>query len=211
MTHAGLGVWPILIASVSACSSSAAGAPTGDSTTFTFSTSDSSFRGGDANQGWYASRTGAQTASDNYLVGKGGQLYRNFFTFDLSTLDGSVVSATLRLRRARGRVGPVERLRLFHVTTSARALNQRQGRRDRAIYKDLGAGRRYGTFRVRTDGRSWDVVEFSLNGRALADIQAAEGAFFSIGSRLLSIDDRGALFGNSDARGPQELVVDVAP
>jgi hypothetical protein len=173
----------------------------------TFSTSESPFRG-TANQGWYGSRTGGSTRNNDYLVGKGGQEYRDFFTFDLSALSGNVVAARLVVRRARCRGGPMETLRLFEVATGARDLNLEPKRRhDRAIYHDLGRGPRYGTFDVPVEGHAGNVVDVSLNAQAVQAIESAEGGFFSIGGRLVSIDDGGSLFGHSDARGPQKLIV----
>ena len=139
----------------------------------TLSTSDHTFRTGqEASQGWYGNRTDPGN-NDNYLVGKGGQTYRDFFTFDLRSLTGTITHAKLRIRRGTASIGPVETLALFDVETQARQLNRPEGDRSRAIYRDLGTGRRYGRYDVSTNGRSWAVLVLRLNLRAIADIQAA--------------------------------------
>ena len=50
-----------------------------------------------------------------------GAAHRNFFTFDLSELEGTVVSATLVVRKFFGKGEPTETLRLFDVVTDAAA------------------------------------------------------------------------------------------
>jgi hypothetical protein len=187
-------------------------ATAGGTTTWVFSTDQSQFRPGSSNQGWWSDRDITRSSNENYIVGICcGAAHRNFFTFDLSELDGTVVSATLVVRKFFGKGEPTETLRLFDVVTDAAALNDNRAIVPR-IYKDLGRGRRYGTFELSTadEASRADVFELSLLERAISDIQSAAGEFFSIGGRLLSSEDGGYLFGGSSGHGKQLLIVQTA-
>ena len=188
-------------------------ATAGGTTTWVFSTDQSQFRVGSSNQGWWSNQAITRSSNDNYIVGVccGGGDLRDFFTFDLSELDGTVVSATLVVRKFSGKGEPTETLRLFDVLTDAAALNDNRAIVPR-IYKDLGRGHRYGTFDLSTADETSraDVFELPLLERALSDIQSAAGGFFSIGGRLLTSEDRGYLFGGSSGHGKQLLIVQTA-
>ena len=187
---------------------SAAGAET-----WVFSTDQSQFREGTSNQGWWSLRDITRSSNDNYIVGAccGVGEHRAFFTFDLSELEGTGVSATLVVRKFMGKGDPTETLRLFDVLTEAATLNDNRAIVPR-IYKDLGRGARYGTFELSTADETSraDVFELSLRELALSDIQSAAGGFFSIGGRLLTSDDGGYLFGGSSSHGKQLLIVQTA-
>lgn len=175
-----------------------------------FGTSQSRFRAGTDNQGWWSLETRANDSMDNYIVGRCcGELHRNFFTFDLSSLEERVLAATLKLRRYWDRGDPRETLGLFDVVTPAQQLNENADP-DPVIYEDLGTGKSYGIFKVSTEGTYKDqVFSFPLNSAAVTDINAARGRFFSIGGDLLSVsgEHRQSLFASSDGAGPQRLVV----
>jgi hypothetical protein len=181
--------------------------------TWVFSTDQSQFRPGTSNQGWWSNQDITRSSNDNYIVGVccGAGDHRNFFTFDLSELDGTVVSATLVVRKFFGKGEPTETLRLFDVLTDPATLNDNRAIVPR-IYKDLGRGHRYGTFELSTADETSraDVFELSLADRALSEIQSAAGGFFSIGGRLLTSEDGGFLFGGSSGHGKQLLIVQTA-
>jgi len=189
-------------------------------TTFTFSTSDSPFDPGVANQGWYPSFGANADVNDNYVVGTtlaGSQTFRNFFTFDLASLPGdfTVVSARLRLTRfqSSSENEDFERIEFFDVSTDAATLNNNVGA-NAAIYADLGSGTSYGAFNVLGDRNSSSpsaVLQFPLNPAALADIESAAGGFFSMGGTLISDDGADFLFGGSTDEFVQELVVEAVP
>jgi len=180
-------------------------------TKWTFSTRDAGFTG--SAQGWWSSTERSTRSNRNYIVGRcchSGGSFRNYFTFDLSTLTGTVVLATLVLRRYSGKGGPTETYRLQDVVTDPTTLNETDGR-DLDIWNDLGQGRRYGAFELPTDDPPLGLDKLALNDRALADIQAAQGGHFSVGGRLLTVEDGGFLFGGSYQAGRQELIVITAP
>jgi hypothetical protein len=176
--------------------------------TFTFNTSDSRFLPGINNQGWWSDVNSNSDSNENYYVGDGE--LRNFFTFDLSALNSThvITSARLELQRSAISGDAVEIYGLFDVSTDAATLNNNNGT-NASIFNDLGSGKSYGTFNVSTTDTN-DLLAFTLNSAALADIDLAKGGFFSIGGALLSIDNPDIteyLFGFSG--GAQRLIVET--
>lgn len=166
-----------------------------------FNTSDSEFTPGFKNQGWWSPAPNQNFAeNDNYGVGRGASfIHRNFFTFDLSFLSGTVVAATLEVRRGvYASPNSEETLGLFDVSTPAAILNNNTGTND-AIFDDLGTGQSYGIYIVSSSGNPDDLLRFPLNAAAVADINNARGGFFSIGGALLSL---------SQPQTPQEAFID---
>ena len=164
--------------------------------TVTLHTSDSEFHPGTFNQGWWSVPTGSANfdANDNYGIGfdsqSPGEDFRNYFTFDLSNVSGTVTSATLNVIANSGNqvlcaCGPNQLLlTLWDATTDAASLNNKGANPNSGIYTDLGTGNSYGSFLVATGVDPNTVLSFSLNAFALADIQRAEGGFFSIGGSV---------------------------
>lgn len=177
-------------------------------TTFTFNTSDSQFDPGIDNQGWWSNTYESSDGNDNYFVGtEYFSTFRDFFTFDLSSLSENITSGRLELQRYDSNSGnPTETLGLFDVSTDAATLNNNTGN-NLAIYNDLGSGVNYGTFEVSTAGNGDEILSFTLNSAAIANMNAARGGFFSIGGSILT---EGNLFGFSGGDGTQQLVVDTA-
>jgi hypothetical protein len=156
--------------------------------TITISTSDDLVRPGMDNQGWWVNGDINNNATnDNYIIN--GDFRRDYFTFSLDELVDTVIGATLRVRRYNSDSGVT--LNLFDVSTSAADLARRQII-DNSVFIDLGTGNSYGSFLIGA-GVSSDILSFSLNATALADINAAAGGYFSIGGQLNS----GTLFGSS--------------
>jgi hypothetical protein len=190
----------------------AAGA--GGTTQWTFSTRDRQFLPHTSNQGWWSNAHNAKDSNDNYVVGRccGGGEFRDFFTFALNGLTGTVKSAQLVLRKFKGRGGPYEKYGLSDVATAAPKLNANSGE-DPKIFKDLGRGTGYGVFRLSTKDETTpdDVFTLNLNANALSAIHKAAGGFFSIGGMLLSLKNGGFLFAGSGGRGQQELIVTTKP
>ena len=148
-----------------------------------FSTSEGRFDRRIDNQGSWSSTKIVMDTTGNYFAGeldREGNVFRNFFTFDLSRLNRRAEAATLVLRTYRGRGDPQEVLGLFHVATPARRLNNNEGRRSRTIFRDLGAGTRYGRHPVSTEAPGVSLVRLRLNAAAVADINAARGEYFSV-------------------------------
>lgn len=180
-----------------------------------FDTSQSQFNPGYDNQGWFADTAPNTATNPNYTVGyspsPSAREYRNYFTFDLSSLTGSVVAATLELARyIYDSPDASETIGFFDVSTPADTLNTTSGI-DAGIFADLGTGVSYGTFVVDRYTQSFsDTLSFNLNAAALADIEASSGGFFSIGGALQSLtrgNEKEFITNGSESRGVQRLIV----
>lgn len=216
--------------------------PTVTAATHTFSTSDTEILPDTDNQGWYTDRGQHNEQNDNYLVGdNGGDLFRNFFLFDLSSLNLSgqvVTSATLELRRySANSIVPdfIFQYGLFDVslgTTPPATLMADHPLVDPGntnaegieIYGDLGSGTAYGVVAVDSDlGSSDDLLTFTLNAAAIADLSVAAGGFFGIGGAITNLpgdvaDIHGGSGGETMAPPPfvrdpgiQRLTIEVVP
>ncbi|MDQ3624849.1 MAG: PEP-CTERM sorting domain-containing protein [Verrucomicrobiota bacterium] len=188
-----------------------------------FNTSDSPFTPGVANQGWWTSTYANEDREQNYAVGRsadlGGVEFRNFFSFDLRSLDLeglTIVGATLELRRYQYlSPDPTETLEFHDVSTAAAILNNNVGT-SATIFDDLGSGVSYGSFVVSESGAGTETLSFSLNSAAISDIVAAAGdSFFSIGGAVRSLgetSDNELLFAYSfpdGCGGVQRLLIDT--
>lgn len=184
--------------------------------TLVFNTSDNQFDAGVDNHGWWSDTAFNRDANDNYGVGinSSGQDHRNFFTFDLSSLDLSsevVTSVTLELR-AYSWTSPdtSETIEFFDVSTDAATLNSNWGT-SATIYNDLGSGISYGAF-TESPLPSNAIRSFVLNAGANAGVTAAAGDFFSVGGALQTIGGgRGSegFLTNSGDLGIQRIVVET--
>lgn len=160
-------------------------------TPITITTAQGEVSPGTYNQGWWDGTGSHLTGNRNYIVGtSGGSEYRDFFTFDLSSLSGPVTSAVLELSSydpgggniACASPNTTESYGLFDVSTNANTLLTSSGP-DTGIFNDLGSGTSYGTFNVNVASCS-STLQFTLNASAIAAINAAAGGYFSIGGAL---------------------------
>ena len=160
-----------------------------DASTLTLSTSQNPFFPGTKNQGYWSSTGYNSNNFNDYFIGiYDADRYRNFFTFDITSIGGrNVTAADLRLTRSSSSTTNLtdELVRFYDVSTPAATLNDKNGP-SASIYDDLGSGREYGTFGVTRIGRSADVLLFELNHNAISDINTNSGNFFSIGGSLLT-------------------------
>jgi hypothetical protein len=164
-----------------------------DNSIVTLTTDQSEFTPGSSNQGWWSAVVENDDANDNYIVGDsvgdGISLLNNFFTFDISGLSGTVVSATLNLQRFEGgsNLGnATQSYSLYDVSTDAAVLNFNSGTNG-AIFNDLGSGTNYGNYSVTVAGDPEEILNFSLLSSAISDINNAisnGSEFFSIGGTL---------------------------
>jgi hypothetical protein len=189
--------------------------------TLVFSTSDSQFDTGN-NQGWWSDLNGSNAYdNDNYVVGWNiglgtGAEYRNFFTFDLSSLNSTVLTARLDVARyayTSTSNRAQQTYTLFDVSTDASILNYTVGL-NAQIFADLGTGTSYGSFDVASyETSATELLSFVLNADAISDINAARGRFFSIGGALTRNTNPGAgnetLMGFSSGAGVQRLVLEI--
>jgi hypothetical protein len=178
-----------------------------------FNTSESA--SGPHNLGNWSATQGNTATNTNYAAGNSaGTVWRNFFSFNLGSLNLSnqqIVSATLQLRKY-GYVGsdPSETVQFFDVSTPVQVLNNNTGM-STAIFDDLGSGTSYGSVAVSQSAPSTGTVSVSLNAAALADITAAAGGYFSIGGNCTTCALSQNVFATSSATGDQLLVIQTAP
>jgi hypothetical protein len=188
--------------------------------TSTFDTSQNLFPTALRNQGNYTIDGSHDEHNANYLVGAfidtssqgTPDSFRNFFSFDLSSLNltgKSVASATLNLHAYDIRsTNATELYQLFDVSTPVDTLNTTHspGVDGQAIFADLGSGVSYGDFSVDTAADN-TVLHFNLNANALNAIQNAAGGWFSIGGKMTSTDTTAKLFAGSRNDTEQTLSV----
>ena len=156
---------------------------------------------------------------ENYLTGIFLTEHRSFVLFDLSSIEGAIRSATLRLFNPEvseflhGYVSPdpTETLNIYDVTTSPTAITGNTA--GVGGFEDLGSGELYGS-RVVSAADNGFVVEIILNTAALADLNSAGGLFlFGGGLGTLSGAADQHVFGFSMAGfvsdHTRQLVLDV--
>ncbi|QDU41483.1 hypothetical protein Mal4_58510 [Maioricimonas rarisocia] len=112
---------------------------------------------------------------------------RNFFTFDLGSVSGTIVGATLRLEN------PSSGFEVFPATYSLFDLSapipeltmshSRDSSAGQAIHTDLGTGKSYGSIGVDYTSKG-TILAISLNAQAISDLNAAVGGDFAIGGAL---------------------------
>ena len=176
-----------------------------------FTTADSRFDPGVNNQGWWSGIESNSDTNDNYVTGSvtpfdSVRVVRDFFTFDLSSLDltgRSIVSALLQVERGGRGPDATETLAFFDVSTDAATLNNNTGT-SAAIFDDLGTGTEYGRYVLRGDVTSFGRAAFRLNAAAIAAITSGAGGFFSIGGAVQSLP--GYVFGFTGG-GDQRLAL----
>jgi hypothetical protein len=158
---------------------------------------------------------GHGAASANYLAGQyQTRESRNFFIFDLSSITGLIVSASLQIAPG-DYLSPdtSETVTLFDVSTPFAILTNGTG--GVAAFNDLGAGTSYGS-RAFTAADVWTVpVTMALNGAALTNLQSAVGALFAMGGAVTSLSGSAdqTVFGATHLAGglPVRLVLETQP
>ncbi|MEM9198979.1 MAG: hypothetical protein AAGD12_14150 [Pseudomonadota bacterium] len=163
-------------------------------------------------RGWYGRSTGHDPSNENFLVGKCcGQIHRNFFSFDLTGIEGTVTRAFLKFE-----TGPNV---VFDGTDATTAFRLRKYEGDAAALLDGSAGfdgykglrdrdsAFYGSKNVETPGTTGVMpdVRVSLN-RGLADLNSMLGQTLILGGHTRG---PGFLWGFSSATDSVKLVLEV--
>jgi hypothetical protein len=159
---------------------------------------------------------GSGTASGNYLTGyePGGAyyenfVYRSFFTFDLSTVSGRVISAQLDMATVldpySSGPGPVT-FNLKAYSGNIQALDSDNAGTEG--FDSLASGTLLATTDVSPSAVNVNgSLNITLDPAALLAIQNAEGSMFSVGGSLATNFVPDLLFGYSDGAPPTELVL----
>jgi hypothetical protein len=170
--------------------------------------------------GFYFADGRHNPAIENYLTGLFTTEHRSFFVFDLSSVSGTINSATLRLFNPDvspilpGYVSPdpTETLNIYDVTTPAGDITGNTAGVNG--FNDLGSGTLYGT-RVVSAADNGTVVEIALTNAAVTDMNSAAGLFL-LGGALGTIGTGNQyVFGFSMTSfvpdKTRQLVLDVTP
>lgn len=115
---------------------------------------------------------------------------RNYHSFDLTDVTGTIETATLRIwvePASYDSSAPSETVELFSVSTTAAVLANPTDLESQSVFADLGSGTSYGDFLV-TSANDGSYLEVVLNEDAITDLNTAIGGFWSVGGALTTID-----------------------
>jgi len=156
---------------------------------------------------WYERRSSTYTGpslNQNYVAGFspgafGDTLWRNFFVFDLSGVDETVVSADLLLTRGSGGgVADTATYTLHQVTTPLDTVTSGgTNAQEAAVFADLGSGTVFGSVEIPKGGEATDIVTIGLTADALAAINAANGLLVLGGALAPESTAGGVRFGHT--------------
>lgn len=144
-----------------------------------------------SSSGWWRSGDGLhEQINSNYIAGEHSdpvtRNYNNFFTFDLSSVTGSVLSASLTLD-SYGITGPGPlKYSLFDITSPLSDV--RATGNDLNIYNDLMSGPTYGSFSY-TDADEGEIRSIALNSAGIGALNSAFGGEFGIGGSVAPIPE----------------------
>ncbi len=136
--------------------------------------------------GWYNSLGTHGTTNTNVFSGNSrGNIYRSFYSFDLSGLSGNIGSASIVFFGGNGinTLNAANTLDLWDVSDIASIAGGGQGIDG---FNDLGEGEKYGSQSVSACGDcSMPELTLSLSAAAIVDINAAMGTgLFGVGNSL---------------------------
>ncbi len=164
-------------------------------------------------RGWY-SELGQFHPS--YFVGNSSStVTRNFFVFDLSSIDLDIVSMELVVFNrinGYGSSDPSETYSLFDVSTDP--LDLINGTGGTAAFMDLGTGVIYGSH-IATSADNGSFITIALNSSAVADANASAGGLWALGGAITTLDNLPLtgefLFGESSTSPATQLVLTFGP
>ena len=165
-------------------------------------------------RGWY-DHTGFHNPPHlNYVVGNSDfDTFRNWFVFDLSTIDVEIVALQLRAwNPADGFFsGHDETYVNYDVTTNLTDL-MNGGVGGLAAYEDLGSGTVYASYDASNADNGTSIV-IDLNAAAVADANAAHGGLWGIGGAITTLNGGDEyLFGFTGGNlADTQLVVTLIP
>ena len=165
--------------------------------------------------GWYRDDGFHVPSNDNYFVGSNSNTeYRNFFVFDLSSVDLEIVSVQLVVfNGVNGYISsdPSETYTSFDVSTDPLVLIDGTG--GTAAFADLGTGVSYGSH-VATESDNGTFVTITLNSSAVASANAAAGGVWALGGAITTLDNAPSpelLFGESCFSPATQLILIFGP
>jgi hypothetical protein len=168
--------------------------------------------------GWYDDSGHHGANNTNYIASTfsavgGNNRHRNFFVFDLSSVSGNIISASLQLQTPNFSTSGNGTYTVHHVSTSTNDLTTTHISNDAsglAIYGDLGDGFIAGSTPV--DIGFAGIVEVNLTPTALADLQSSVDnsiGLYAFGGTWSSSPDT-AIFGSTNSSMTRQLVITTA-
>ncbi len=166
--------------------------------------------------GWYNALGFHDPTNPNYIAGQNSLLeFRDFFTFNLSSLAGmTVTSATLALTNPSSGYSSnsaTETYTLFDVSTSAATLVA-GGIFQFNTFNDLGSGTSFGSRTVSSADNN-TIVLTSFNAAGLNALNAGIGGAFAVGGAVTSLSGLSDqfIFGFTGSGNVRELRLNVEP
>lgn len=170
-------------------------------------------------QGWYVSNGQHVAGHYNYVAEVvGAEEWRNYFVFDLSSVDETIVSATLQLYTWQNLTSATYELREFGETgISSDALMSRHSEGNSegiTIFHDLGDGLIYGASEL-SPSNSFSTIQIELTSDAINNLDASNGLFVLGGKGYYhdfvshSNGPQGAIFGYSDLHPDNLLILET--
>lgn len=169
--------------------------------------------------GWYSDAGFHGPENFNYLVGEcylpqcsEVVTFRNFFVFDLSNIDGEILTASLVIENPVG--GYVsndqsETWTIFEVTTPVSALiTGGSGLTD--IYNDLGTGQMLGNFVVTPTS---SLVQIDYDQAGIEVLNATIGDHYAVGGAITTLDaedNREWVFGNGNEVNVRKMILNIS-
>jgi len=153
-----------------------------------------------SDSGWYSEFGFHNPSNTNYITGFTGSLVtRSLFVFDLSSISGVIVSATLRLPNFQS-LSPdaTETFAIFDVSTALATLTA-GGSGLTGIFADLGTGTTYGSGPTPGGVTLGTTQDFGLNAAGLAALNVALGGQVALGGALTTLS--GQVLANEYAFG----------
>lgn len=169
-------------------------------------------------RGWVTNTSFANVGNTNFIVGNYNSIeYRNFFVFDLSDIDGEIISASLSLTAPStitySSANAVEIFALNYINETVPA--DRNNSFAANVFSSIGSGSllSYASFNAVTTSATFDLN----SPAALSALNA--GGLFTLGGQVLSLDSNPNtveyLFGNSQTptggSNPMVLNLTVMP
>jgi hypothetical protein len=168
------------------------------------------------NRGWYDALSFHDAMNKNTFTGFSPPFqYDSFFSFDLSSVSATIVSAQLVLEEESYFGSDAsETASVWDVTASAAVLAA--GGTQMGVFQDLQSGHQYGTFSgAPTDlGTALAIKTIKLSGTAVADLNAARGKSFSVGVHIDTLSgqhqqDEGLRFSQGTEPRQHQLILTV--
>lgn len=149
-------------------------------------TTAGTFFAANTDSGWYDSNFSHNAGNKNYIVGTccGKENFNNYFTFDLSSVTGTVLSASLKLQSYS--VNSNLTYQLFDVLSPLSTV--KSSGTNSSVYYDLMSGANFGSYAFNT-GMNNTFQNIQLNATGISALNNAVGGDFAIGGTVAAVPE----------------------